>query len=216
MSKIPNYKILLLGECNFTLFYIVLKYIAHSGKEYIKNYIRYIKNKIMTCEFSSSSCLQVKIKLHEKMYNLNIWDLAGEEKYPANIPIFYRGAHGALIIFDTTNREAFKRTDKWFIELKEFARNEDIPKILVGFKTKFSINSVSIEEATNFVSEYNCKYFEFSENFGTKIDEIFYNLIISINQRSIGKKIEKIEILDRNLKSYDKKFNKELIKYINF
>ena len=31
-------------------------------------------------------------------FNLTIWDTAGEEKYHALAPIFYRGADGAIII----------------------------------------------------------------------------------------------------------------------
>ena len=66
-------------------------------------------------------------------FNLTILDTAGEEKYHALAPIFYRGDDGALIIYDYTRKEKFERAEKWFKELNELS--EGYPRIiLVGNK----------------------------------------------------------------------------------
>ena len=36
-------------------------------------------------------------------------------------PIFYRGADGAVIVFDVNKRESFELAGKWFEELNNFA-----------------------------------------------------------------------------------------------
>ena len=46
---------------------------------------------------------------------------------------FYRGAVGALILYDITNEESFNKAKKYLSELKEYATN-DIVVMLVGNK----------------------------------------------------------------------------------
>ena len=67
----------------------------------------------------NTNVFQKNIEINNKVFNLTVWDTAGEEKYHALAPIFYRGTHGAVIIFDVTNRDTFQRATKWFGELKE-------------------------------------------------------------------------------------------------
>ena len=77
------------------------------GKTSISN--RYITGKWVKIDISNrtvnTKCYQKSLQINNLLFNLNIWDTAGEEKYHAMAPIFYRGAHGAVVIFDVTNKE---------------------------------------------------------------------------------------------------------------
>ena len=127
----------------------------------------------------NSNCYQKRIEVNNKIINLNVWDTAGEEKYHAMAPIFYRGAQGAVVIFDMTNRETFKRATKWFHELKEFA--EGNPKmILVGNKIDLPNKAISNEEANDLARKYGCNFLEVSALLGINVDEIFRSLANSI------------------------------------
>lgn len=64
------------------------------------------------------------IEINNKIFNLSIWDTAGEEKYHALTPIFYRKCKGVVIIFDITDKNTFKRVTKWFHEVKDFAEKD--------------------------------------------------------------------------------------------
>ena len=157
---------------------------------------RFIKGKFIKIEISNrtinTSCFQKRIEVNNKIFNLNVWDTAGEEKYHALAPIFFRGAHGALIIFDVTNRETFYRATKWFKELKEFA--EGNPKIiLVGNKIDLPNRVITNEEATKLAMEYNCKFFEVSALLGTNVNEIFYALADAIYQQKKHDKKDQME-----------------------
>ena len=74
---------------------------------------RFITGKFEKIELSNrtinTNTFQKSLEINNKIFNLTIWDTAGEEKYHALAPIFYRDAKGAVIIFDVTNRETFKR-----------------------------------------------------------------------------------------------------------
>lgn len=41
--------------------------------------------------------------------NLTIWDTAGQEKYHALGPIYYRDSHGALLVYDVTDEDSFAK-----------------------------------------------------------------------------------------------------------
>lgn len=41
--------------------------------------------------------------------NLSIWDTAGQEKFHALGPIYYRMSNGAILVYDITDEETFKK-----------------------------------------------------------------------------------------------------------
>ena len=159
----------------------------------------------------NTNCYQKRIQINDLIFNLNIWDTAGEEKYHAMAPIFYRGAQGAVVIFDVTNRETFNRATKWFSELNEFA--EGNPKIiLVGNKTDLPNRVITNDEATALANKYKCNFLEVSALLGTNVSEIFNSLTLSIYQanKNMEKEIGKDDLEDNNYnygKKRGKKFN---------
>ena len=160
---------------------------------------RYITGKFHKIDLSNrtinSNCYQKIIVLNGLMFNLNIWDTAGEEKYHAMAPIFYRGAQGAVVIFDVTNRETFNRATKWFHELSEYT--EGNPKIiLVGNKIDLPNRVISKEEASALALQYNCNFLEVSALLGTNVNEIFHSLASSIYH---GRKKMKTQEINNDL-----------------
>jgi small GTP-binding protein len=154
--------------------------------------IRFIKGKFQKIELSNrtinASCYKKNIEIEKTIVDLNIWDTAGEEKYHALAPIFYRGAQGAVIIFDVTNRETFNRATKWFNELSNYAEGK--PKIvLVGNKIDLPNREISNEEASKLATKYNCFFIEASAYTGKNVDEIFHSLATLIYQEEKKAKI---------------------------
>jgi len=64
---------------------------------------------------------------------LRIWGTDGQERFMALPPIFYHHAHGALVVFDVTDRRTFDNIQFWLDELKNKV-GQDIPIVLVGNK----------------------------------------------------------------------------------
>ena len=148
---------------------------------------RFIQGKFIKIDISNrtinTNCFQKRVQINDLIFNLNIWDTAGEEKYHAMAPMFYRGAQGAVVIFDVTKRETFNRATKWFDELRNFAEETKI--ILVGNKIDLPNREVSNEEAADLARKYKCSFLEVSALLGTNVNEIFNSLALSIYQ---GKK----------------------------
>ena len=164
---------------------------------------RFIKEKFIKIDLPNrtinTNVFQKSLDIKGKLFNLTIWDTAGEEKYHALAPMFYRGAQGAVIIFDVTNRETFKRAIRWFSELHEFAE-KDTKAILVGNKIDLPNRVISSEEAIELARKYNCNFLEVSALLGTNVNEIFNSLTNTIyHQQKANHKKDKMEFNEENV-----------------
>ena len=62
-----------------------------------------------------------------------MWDTAGEERFKTVANIYLKGAVGALLTYDVTNRDSFENVHGWLQKLIE-AGMEGIVIILIGNK----------------------------------------------------------------------------------
>ncbi|KAL9616430.1 MAG: hypothetical protein Q9160_008706 [Pyrenula sp. 1 TL-2023] len=83
----------------------------------------------------------------QKKMKLSLWDTAGQETYKSITRSYFRGASGALLVFDITRRETFTSVTDWLQDLRQIAE-EGIVVILVGNKTDLSERSTDIEGNT--------------------------------------------------------------------
>merc|ERR1711979_41669 len=72
------------------------------------------------------------ISLGSRQIKLQIWDTAGQERYRAVTRSYYRGAVGALILYDVTSRESYNNLPTWLRDAREQASFHDISIIAVG------------------------------------------------------------------------------------
>ena len=165
---------------------------------------RFITGKFVKIDIANrtinTNIFQKCIEVNDKSFNLNIWDTAGEEKYHALGPIFYRGAHGAVVIFDVRNRQTFERATRWFHELSEFAEGNP-SMILVGNKIDLPDRTITKEEAVDLANKYNCKFLEVSAFLGTNVDEIFNTLAMEIYNSHKKKKKQDEDLNEFNVES---------------
>ncbi len=95
---------------------------------------RFVKN-----EFIDTTTMTIGVEIHtkelkvdSKQCQLMLWDFSGQERFKFMIEEFFRGAHGAIILFDITNMKSFVNIEKWMTMLKKFCSK--LPVILVAAK----------------------------------------------------------------------------------
>ena len=116
-----------------------------------------------------------RVKIGDRNVNLILWDIGGQEKFDAIRKIYFRGANGALIVYDVTNYRSFVNVRKWFEELMKYTR--DIPFILVGNKIDLKDERVvKSEEGAQLSEQLGCPFYETSAKTGENVDKIFYEL----------------------------------------
>ncbi|KAL8773932.1 MAG: hypothetical protein Q9209_001362 [Squamulea sp. 1 TL-2023] len=69
-----------------------------------------------------------------KRMKLSLWDTAGQETYKSITRSYFRGASGALLVFDITRRSTFDHATEWLTDLRQIAE-EGIIVVLVGNKS---------------------------------------------------------------------------------
>ncbi|KAH7040527.1 P-loop containing nucleoside triphosphate hydrolase protein [Microdochium trichocladiopsis] len=69
----------------------------------------------------------------QKHMKLSLWDTAGQETYKSVTRSYFRGASGALLVFDITRKQTFLHVTDWLNDLRQIAE-PDIVVVLVGNK----------------------------------------------------------------------------------
>jgi len=111
---------------------------------------------------------------------LQIWDTAGQERFRSVTRSYYRGACGALLVYDITDRSTFTSVSGWLDDAQNLA-SKHIVIILCGNKSDLkNERQVTTEEAQQFADENNMFFFETSAKEGTNIEDAFYKCTESV------------------------------------
>ncbi len=120
---------------------------------------------------------------------LQIWDTGGQERFASIRPMYYRGALGALLIFDLTSYESFEHLPRWIEEIRANTSTE-IPLLLVGNKSDLEESrAVSPEEINEFTQKFNLFYMETSAKTGAGVGDCFYILACLMIGQGVPEKL---------------------------
>uniref|UniRef100_A0A8C7XAZ7 RAB11a, member RAS oncogene family n=1 Tax=Oryzias sinensis TaxID=183150 RepID=A0A8C7XAZ7_9TELE len=61
------------------------------------------------------------IQVDGKTVKAQIWDTAGQERYRAITSAYYRGAVGALLVYDIAKHLTYENVERWLKELRDHA-----------------------------------------------------------------------------------------------
>ena len=96
---------------------------------------------------SKSKNAQAVKEPEQKYMKLSLLDTAGQETYKSITRSYFRGASGALLVFDITRRNTFNSATSWLHDLRQIAE-EDIVVVLVGNKADLApASTVSADNA---------------------------------------------------------------------
>ena len=76
---------------------------------------------------------------------LHIWDTGGAEKFRSIAPLYYRGAHAAILVYSITDETSFRGIDDWVKHLDEYASNANMIRVIVGNKKDVENNYRKVE-----------------------------------------------------------------------
>lgn len=76
------------------------------------------------------------ITIDNKQIKLQIWDTAGQEAFRSITRSYYRGAAGALLVYDITRRETFNHLTTWLEDARQHS-NSNMVIMLIGNKRLF-------------------------------------------------------------------------------
>ncbi|KAL6063559.1 Ras-related protein Rab-11A, variant 2 [Balamuthia mandrillaris] len=181
----------------FACFFFVVQKLKHSLIKYIGK--SNIMSRFTNGQFYEDSKTTIGVAFATKSFSINpdspdltpqegtdvklqVWDTAGQERYRALCSAYYRGALGALVVYDITNRQSLEHIPKWLEELDRYC-TQDVVVILVGNKCDLvSQRCVSVEEGKRLAEKENMFFIETSAKSGSNIEKAFVQLTKEIIQ----------------------------------
>ncbi|EKF33291.1 hypothetical protein MOQ_002844 [Trypanosoma cruzi marinkellei] len=120
------------------------------------------------------------VTIQQKNVKLQIWDTAGQESFRSITRSYYRGACGALLVYDVTRRETFTHLQTWLEDAKANA-NTAIVIMLIGNKCDLEAKrQVSREEGESFARKNNLVFMETSAKTAQNVDDAFMKTAMMI------------------------------------
>ncbi|CAN6479940.1 unnamed protein product [Victoria cruziana] len=118
--------------------------------------------------------------IQQKSIKAQIWDTAGQERYRAVTSAYYRGAVGAMLVYDITKRQTFDHIPRWLEELRSHA-DKNIVIILAGNKCDLEDQRVvPAEDAQEFAQREGLFFLETSALNATNVESAFLTVLTEI------------------------------------
>lgn len=162
------------------LFKIVLLGDSAVGKSNLLS--RYTKN-----EFSRNSKATIGVEFQAKTLEIDkreikaqIWDTAGQERFRAVTSAYYRGAVGALLVYDISRRQTFQNICRWLEELRMHS-DAGIVTMLVGNKCDLKeAREVSVDDGAALAQSEDLFFMETSALDSTNVSIAFQTIVKEI------------------------------------
>lgn len=152
---------------------------------------RFTKN-----EFSHDSRTTIGVEFSTRTVQLDnftikaqIWDTAGLERYRAITSAYYRGAVGALLVYDITKHLTYESAERWLKELYDHA-DPNIVVMLVGNKRDLeTLRTVPTKDAEDFAEKKQLMFMETSALDSTNVEVAFHEVLTAIHTKVASKKV---------------------------
>ena len=109
-------------------------------------------------------------------FKFQIWDTAGQEKYRALAPMYYRGAAAAIVVYDITRENSFATLRSWVNELCKHGP-PNIVLAIAGNKTDLEeLREVQYRDAQSYADEVGAILVETSAKTAANIPALFYEI----------------------------------------
>lgn len=123
------------------------------------------------------------VRIDEKLVKTQIWDTAGQERYRAVTGAYYRGALGALIVYDVTKHPSFDHIPRWLDELRHRA-DPNVVIMLVGNKCDLEgLRAVPTEAGKKLAEREGLLFLETSALDATNVEKAFHMVLERIYRR---------------------------------
>ncbi|KAI9359027.1 ras family-domain-containing protein [Pilaira anomala] len=130
------------------------------------------------------------VTVNDQQIKLQIWDTAGQESFRSITRSYYRGAAGALLVYDITRRDTFEKLSGWLEDVRQHA-NPHTVITLIGNKNDLEKNrQVSREEAAQFAKENGLFFLETSAKSADNIEKAFVQTAEEIQKKIQGGDID--------------------------
>lgn len=164
-----NVKIVIIGEAGVGKTSLMSKFVTNTFSDQMQPTIG--------CDIQNKSMI-----VEGRKVDVRLWDTAGCERFQTMLPLYYRGCHGAILVYDVTRRETFNKLRDWLVELENNLTNDNAIVMIIGNKIDKTGRQVSKEEGNNYAKQRSALFIETSAKTSEGVAIAFEELLIKIMQ----------------------------------
>jgi Ras-related protein Rab-2A len=132
----------------------------------------------------------IKVADNTVPVKLQIWDTAGQESFRSITRSYYRGAAGALLVYDITRRDSFQHLSRWLEEAKQHSHDHMVI-LLIGNKNDLEQRrAVTTEEGQAFADANGLLFLETSAKTAHNVEEAFLKTADGIHSKIVAGEID--------------------------
>ena len=147
------------------------------GKTNLINSLIDEKFQAITLATSSSTYVVKKIMINDKLYEVEIWHTAGQEKFYSLTKIFIKGAKLVIFVYDITQRKTFEEIDHWINTVNEVLEEKPVIGLAGNKKDLYLKEEVINEEGNEKAKEIGAIFRLTSAKEGFGISDLFEELM---------------------------------------
>ena len=144
----PIIKVILLGNTNTGKTSIINAYEGNPFTETLSTF--------------GAQFIKKDLEINEKIYNVQIWDTAGQEQFRSVNKIYIKGSHVVLFVYDVTDKTTFTDLEEFWIDYVDKILGNNITKGLIGNKIDLMDNKVDKNEGEEFAEKIGAIFSETS------------------------------------------------------
>ena len=164
-------------EDNFHKLKVILVGMSGSGKTSLINILMGEKFKSIELTTSAPSFAEKQVTLNDKIYKLEIWDTAGQEKFYSLTKIFIKESKIVIFVYDITSKQSFEEIDFWVKSVKDILGEEAIFGLAGNKKDLFLQEKVSEDEGIKKAEKIGALFKLTSAKTGFGIKEFMMTLL---------------------------------------
>lgn len=174
-----SYKVIIVGEATVGKTSFVQRYVNDVFREDYKGTV------------GVDFAMKVLWKSEKEVIKLQLWDIAGQERFTWMTRVYYRDAQGCIVMFDLSKRSTFLSAMKWKKDVDAKCQLSDgayLPAILLGNKCDLSHRDVNQDEIEYAYKKGNyIGWTEVSAKEGLMVDDCMKFLVDAMLSRDGGK-----------------------------
>jgi small GTP-binding protein len=110
--------------------------------------------------------------------NFHIWDTAGQEIYRSIVPLYFKLAVCAIVVFSLNDVKSFDALPSW-IDMLQRNTDRDVPVVIAGNKSDLEDATVDLKQAKSWAESNNYPIFFTSAATGENVRTLFDSVAAS-------------------------------------
>jgi len=145
-----------------------------------------------------------RLILDAQKVTLQIWDTAGQERFSAMAPMYYRGAHAAVLVLDITSRASYERMKHWVDELSRNVSLDVISLVVAANKSDLTQGRVvSSAEISEYAQRIGAQTFDTSAKSNSGVEALFLHLARAVVSKADSDRVDGDGSVDLDAQSKD-------------